>query len=114
MGYIEKIIQQRKQSYSINWGPEKLEKIEYKIYNSQKIRKLIQQSQQKMISPNKNDFIYAVNEIPFFIFSKKETIFMGVICALDLWHKTVNISYQYMDEFTLDKTFAEILNDFNK
>ncbi|MFW5983211.1 MAG: hypothetical protein ACOCQ4_01825 [bacterium] len=114
MEKLEERIQKTKQNYSNQKGPEKLKKVEGKIYASKKIRRLIQQSQQKMLSPNKNDFLYSVNEIPFFILSKKDTIFMGVVCAFELWHKTINTSYQYMDEFSLNRTFEEILNDFKK
>lgn len=114
MRKLEERIQEIKNDFSDSWGIDKLEQVEGKIYNSKKIRKLIQQSQERRITPNKNDFLYSVNEISFFIFSKKDTNFMGVICAFELWHKTLNSSYQYMDELFLDRTLNEILYDFKK
>jgi len=96
------------------YGERKYRKVYSKVYSSNKIRNLVCQSQYKQLSPNKNDFLYCLNEIPYFIFSRADTLAMGAILAFELWQNSVNQDYLFLDENKLEKLFEDIIRDCDK
>ncbi len=97
-----------------NYGRKKYDQISSKVYSSSKIAKLISASNIKLIAPNKNDFLYALNETIYFIFSKPDTLAMGSILAFELWHKTLNADYSYLNEVELNIVFEGIIEECEK
>jgi hypothetical protein len=96
------------------YGERKYRKIFLKVHTSNKIRNLINQSLYKRMAPNKNDFLYSLNEIPFFIFSRADTLAMGALLSLELWHTTLNQNYSFLNEFELNNLFEAIIEDCDK
>jgi len=96
------------------YGERKYRKVYSKVYSSNKIRNLVYQSQHKQLPPNKNDFLYCLNEIPYFIFSRADTLAMGAILALELWQTSVNQGYLFLDENKLKNLFEDIISDCDK
>lgn len=103
-----------KENYIREYGERKYRKVLSKIHSSKKIGNLIHLSQIKQISPNKSDFLYSVKEIPFFMFSKADTLAIGAVLALELWHNTLNQEYYYLDEYNLNRVFEGIIIFCNK
>ena len=103
-----------KSAFIREFGERKYRKIFTKVHTSNKIRNLIYQSQLKQLPPNKNDFLYCLNEIPYFIFSRADTLAMGAILALELWHTTINQDYLFSDEYKLNILFDDIIRDCEK
>ncbi len=111
--FIEKI-NLFKESFIKEYGERKYRQISSKIDNSKKIRNLIKHSQIKQQSPNKNDFLYLLNEVPYFIFSKADTLAMGAILAFELWHNSLNKSYSFLGEDELIHVLEEIIESCDK
>ena len=103
-----------RENYIREYGERKYRKVLSKIHSSKKIGNLIHQSQIKQLSPNKNDFLYCLNEVPFFMFSKADTLAIGAVLALELWHNTLNQDYYYLDEYNLNRVFEGIIIDCDK
>src|SRR5690554_5331249 len=89
MGY-EEIFDRFTDSYVREFGERKYYAIVNKIMNSNKISKLITVSKQKGLPPTSNDYLYCLNEIPYFIFSRGQTQAVGALIALQRWNDEVN------------------------
>jgi len=100
-----------KESYIREYGERKYRKILDKVQSSKKIKRLIDKSIEMRFSPNKNDYLYCLNEIPFFLFSKPDTLAIGAVLSLELWHNTVNQDFYFLDEYDLEHVFEGIIND---
>ncbi|MEI6823062.1 MAG: hypothetical protein WCL51_14110 [Bacteroidota bacterium] len=74
-----------KSLYKISFGVSKFEKVNSHISDSKKINKLIFIAEEKNIIPNSADYINALNEIPYFIFSKGDTQALGAILSFEKW-----------------------------
>lgn len=110
---INEKIEMFKECYIREYGHRKYREIFSKISSSKKVANLIEQSKIKQISPNKNDYIFLLNEMPYFLFSRTDTLAMGAVFALELWHKTLNEDYYYLDEYNLDSVFKGIIYNSN-
>ena len=110
----EELIEDYFETFLIEFGKRKFEKIHRKVFTSNKISNLIFISNQRMIAPNINDFLYSINEIPFFIFSKSETLALGALLALERWNLECNKNLNLIDKDELKNTAVKILIDCKK
>jgi len=110
----EELLEDYLETFAIEFGKRKYEKVFRKVQTSSKISNLIYLSNQKMIVPNKNDFLYSLNEIPFFIFSKAETLALGGLLGLERWNQECNSRLYLADNKTLKEIAINILNDCKK
>ncbi len=110
----EEFIEDYLETFAIEYGKRKFEKIYRKIQTSKKISSLIYLSNQRMVVPNKNDFLYSLNEIPFFIFSKAETLALGALLGLERWNQECNKSLYIADDDILKDIAINILIDCKK
>ena len=94
-----------------NFGEEKFIKIFNKIQTSNKISDLIRVSHQNLIVPNKNDYLYSLNEVPYFIFAGTDTLAIGAVLALNRWNEECNRYLHLADEAMLNYTLEGILKD---
>lgn len=102
------------QEYQMEFGKRKFEKIYQKIQTSNNISKLLFEAKQKRVVPNKNNFIYSINAIPYFIFSKADTIALGALLALERWNNECNKVIVFADKELLKKIASQILEDCSK
>ncbi|MCB0746642.1 MAG: hypothetical protein KDC90_04185 [Ignavibacteriae bacterium] len=102
------------QEYQTEFGRRKFEKVYQKIQTSNKISKLLYVAKQKRAVPNKNDYLYSLNEVPYFIFSKADTLALGALIALERWNKECNQEIVYANEFLLKEIAIKILQDCSK
>ena len=94
MDYIE-ILEYFTDSYIKEFGERKFRTILEKIMTSDKISGLISTVKYKGIPPGSKDFLYCLNEIPYFIFSRGQTQAIAALLALERWNEEVN-SQQYL------------------
>lgn len=78
------------ESYLLEFGERKLNKIVKKVMTSNKISGLISTTRYNLVAPGSSDFLYCLNEIPYFIFSNGQTQGMAALIALLRWHNEVN------------------------
>lgn len=102
------------QEYQKEFGNRKFDKIYHKIQTSNKISKLLLEAKQKRVVPNKNDYLYSLNEVPYFIFSKAETLALGAILALERWNSECNNVIVFADQELLKEIACKILEDCSK
>jgi len=100
-----------KAAFIKEYGERKYRIIHSKISQSKKIHKLIRLSQSKQMAPNKNDFMYRLNEIPYFLFTRPDNLALGSVLALELWHNTLNTNYYFLSEYNLNNVFNGIIFD---
>tara|TARA_B100000900_G_scaffold390087_1_gene383504 strand:+ start:870 stop:1247 length:378 start_codon:yes stop_codon:yes gene_type:complete len=110
----EELLQDYSETFFIEFGRRKLEKIQRKIQTSKTISTLIYLSNQKRAVPNKNDFLYNLNEIPFFIFAKAETLALGGLLGLERWNQECNSRLRLANNDELKKIAIGILMDCKK
>lgn len=79
-----------KASFISDYGSIKFDRISEKVAGSSKIQKLFETSRNMNLPPNQNDILNTLNTIPFFLFSKPESIGMGALLTLELWDSQVN------------------------
>ena len=77
-------------SYIQEFGERKFEKLLRKVMTSNKISGLISTARYKRIPPGSNDFLYCLNEVPYFIFASGQTQAIGALVALQRWNEEVN------------------------
>lgn len=102
------------EDFLLEYGRLKFEKIDRKVKISKKISGLIYLSKQKMVIPRATDFVYCVNGIPFFMFSKAETIALGSLLSLERWEKECNNYLRLANEHILKQIAIEILQECKK
>jgi hypothetical protein len=77
-------------SFIREFGTRKYERILEKVSSSKKINNFISDSIRKKTPPHFDYIIQMLNEIPFFIFSRGQTLVVGCLMALQKWDKEVN------------------------
>ena len=77
-------------AYIIEFGEDKYKTVINKVISSKKISKFINSEKYKDIPPVAMDFIYCLNEIPFFIFSRGQTQAVAALIALQKWNEEIN------------------------
>lgn len=108
------IIESSIKYYLEEYGRLKFDKVLRKVQNSKKITNLLIISLQKSIIPNKNDYLYCLNEIPYFIFSKPDTLAIAGLFSLERWNQECNDNYNIADENELKEIAVEIINESNR
>ncbi len=81
--------------YIKKYGERRLKKVFEKVMTSNKISGMISTSNYRMISLGSKDFIYCLNEIPYFMFSSGQTQAVAALIALHRWNQEVN-SHQHL------------------
>jgi hypothetical protein len=71
--------------YIEEYGAKKARKIVDKVYYSPKILKFIDKLRNENLSPGIDGFITITNTVPYFLFSKGETLCMGSLVAIQKW-----------------------------
>ena len=107
-------IERFKELYKTAFGIRKYEKVYQKIYNSNKIAKLFSLASEKHLAPHSLDYIYALNEIPYFMFSKGDTQALGAIIAFERWMKSGNMEVQFITGIELNQILDGIINESSK
>jgi hypothetical protein len=107
----ETILEQVFSSYIKEFGERKFNSILDKIKNSNKIQRLINLSIEKQSPPGSMDFLYLMNEIPFFIFSRGQTQAVGALVALMRWNQDVNSTHLLLTEEGLKIRAIKILEE---
>ncbi len=82
-------------AYIREFGERKFKTILDKIMTSNKISGLISTAKYKGIAPGSKDFLYSLNEIPYFILSRGQTQAVAALIALQRWNDEVN-SQQFL------------------
>lgn len=77
-------------SYIREFGERKFKIILDKVMTSNKVSGLISTAKYKRIPPGANDYLYCLNEIPYFIFSRGQTQAVAALIALQRWNEEVN------------------------
>lgn len=91
----EEIIEHVIDSYTKEFGERKFLKVYKKVMTSNKISGLIGKVKYKGLPPGSKDFLYCLNEIPFFMIASGQTQAVAALIALQRWNEEVN-SYEYM------------------
>lgn len=96
------------------FGERKYSKIENKIFNSNKVSKLIKISKERFVVPNQNDYLPMLHEIPYFIFANRDVIAAGAILALERWNLECNQELQLASNFELNIILQGIFNEIKQ
>lgn len=67
-----------------------------------------------MVVPTEKDFLYCLNEIPYFIFSKADTLALGGLLSLERWNSLCNSKYFIATQDNLKDIAINIIRDCNK
>lgn len=94
MSYDE-IVEHVINSYKREFGERKFKTVLEKIMTSNKVSRVINTVKDKGVPPGSRDFLYCLNEIPYFIFSRGQTQALAALIALQKWNEEVN-SQQYL------------------
>ena len=97
--------------YLTDYGRIKYEKVYNKIYASKKLSKLILFSKENMLIPTAKDYLNSINEIPFFIFSKSDTIALGCLLCVERWNKECNQTHKLANEAIIKDVAVRILKE---
>lgn len=77
-------------SFIREFGQRKFDKIYDKIHSSNKVREFIIKSKRLGLAPYLTHNIELLNEIPYFIFSRGQTMAIGALILLEKWDQEVN------------------------
>lgn len=97
--------------YQREFGMRKYEKVYKNVYTSKKISNLIYLTRQRMLIPNKNDFLYSLNETLYFIFSKADTLALGGLLSLERWNIECNQTLRLANSYQLKDIAVGIIQD---
>lgn len=90
MGDFDELFERMKRYYVHHNGLAKFEKVEEKITNSEKFKKLNEESIQRRAAPSETDFSIRLHEMSYFIFASAETTAMGGMIAIRNWNNVAN------------------------
>ena len=114
METVNNRIERFKSLYKTAFGVRKYENVYQKIYNSNKITKLLSSAADKHLAPHSLDYLYALNEIPYFIFSKGDTQALGAIIAFERWMRSENNEVRHITGIELNQILDGIINESSK
>ena len=100
-------------SYSQKYGETKFKKVFEKVMTSNKISGLISTVKYNGLPPGSKDFLYCLNEIPFFIFSSNKTQALAAIIALQRWNEEVNSQEFLLSEDGLKLRALNVLKELD-
>ncbi|MCL2858808.1 MAG: hypothetical protein FWF42_03860 [Streptococcaceae bacterium] len=110
MDYSE-ILQFMMESHIKHYGEREFKKILDKVMTSNKISGLISTLKYKGIPPGSQDFLYCLNEIPYFLFSQRQKVAIGALIALQRWNEEVNSQQFLLSEEGLRLRAVNILKE---
>lgn len=77
-------------TYIKEFGERKAKAINEKVMTSNKISGLISKSKHERIPISARTYLYTLNSIPYFVFSRGQTQALAALLSLDRWHIEVN------------------------
>lgn len=98
-------------SYAREFGERKLSEVMNKVITSKKVEGFIKESKLRKIPPHNNYIIQMLNEIPFFIFSRGQTIVVGAMLVLQMWNEEVNSKTNMLTDDELLQRAKFIINE---
>jgi len=98
-------------SYIREFGERKFKTVLDKVMTSNKISGLISTAKYKEVPPGSKDFLYCLNEIPYFIFSRGQTQAVAALIALQRWNEEVNSQQFLLSEEGLKLRVVNILEE---
>jgi len=98
-------------AYTREFGERKFNTVLDKIMTSNKISGLISTAKYKGVPPGSKDFLYSLNEIPYFIFSRGQTQALAALIALQRWNEEVNSQQFLLTEEGLRLRAVNILEE---
>lgn len=110
MSYDE-ILEYVVSAYIREFGERKFKTVLDKIMTSNKISGLISTAKYKGVAPGSKDFLYSLNEIPYFIFSRGQTQAVAALIALQRWNEEVNSQEYLLSEDGLRIRAVNILEE---
>lgn len=84
--------------YIEEYGAKKARKIAEKVYYSPKILKFIDKLRNENLSPGTDGFITITNTVPYFLFSKGETLCMGTLVAIQKWINETTLDINQLND----------------
>jgi hypothetical protein len=109
-GYGE-ILEHAITSYVREFGERKFKTVLDKIMTSNKISGLISTAKYRGVPPGSKDFLYCLNEIPYFIFSRGQTQAVAALIALQRWNEEVNSQQFILNDEGLRLRAVNILEE---
>lgn len=106
-----KILEYVVTAYTKEFGERKFKTVLNKIITSNKISGLISTARYKGVVPGSMDFLYCLNEIPYFIFSRGQTQALAALIALERWNEEVNSEQFLLSEEELKLRAVNILEE---
>lgn len=91
--YFNNMINDYSKRYISLNGKEKYEKIQNKIYKSEKIANLLSGCEQRGIVPTSRDILTCLHTIPYFIFQSSYTCAMAALIVIRIWHNNYNADF---------------------
>lgn len=110
----EELISHFFEKYKFEFGNRRFKKINSKIQSSKKFGRLIDDSKKLGKYPTHEHYLYRIHEIPYFIFSKPDTVALGALMALERWHHECNINFLYANEPILKDIAVKIIQTSEK
>jgi hypothetical protein len=98
-------------SYIREFGERKFNTVLEKIMTSSKISGLISTAKFKGLPPGSKDFLYCLNEIPYFIFSTGQTQAVAALIGLQRWNEEVNSFQELLSDDDLKLRAINILKE---
>ena len=97
--------------YIREFGERKFKTVLNKIMTSNKISGLISTVKYKGVSPGSMDFLYCLNGILYFVFSRGQTRAVAALIALQRWNEEVNFQQYLLSEEGLRLRAVNILEE---
>jgi hypothetical protein len=93
--------------YLREYGERKMRQLTDKVKSSQKLKK--QLLTLSFRAPFKEDIIYPVMNIPYFMFSKRSHVTMGCLLFLHMWNELYNSSEQVLNDYDMHELATSII-----
>jgi hypothetical protein len=105
----DKILEYVISTYIREFGERRFKKVLGETMISNKMYGLICTAKYKMIPPGSKDFLYSLNQIPYFIFSRGQTQAVAALIALQRWNVEINTQQYLLSEGGLRLRAIKIL-----
>jgi hypothetical protein len=107
MEAYNKLINEYFDQFIREFGEKKMRSITLKIKSSNKIKNFLLQL--SIRAPFKEDIIYPVMSIPYFMIAKKTTAIMGCLLALQLWNESYNKNEELLKDYEIHELALSII-----
>jgi len=108
---FDELVEHTYSSFAREFGERKLKKVMNKVLTSRKVERFIRESKLRKIPPHNNYIIQMLNEIPFFIFSRGQTVVVGAMVALQKWNEQANKTTYMLSEGELKQRAVYIITE---